>query len=116
MTRSRTLAGFLANRLSRKAIVPDDADDAARKSAEQFFQARLELARCRKTIAEKVPAGRNETLAKAERDITVTYRLYPELGGERMKAEFDALLKQIQKELEKPADGLVALDGSAVGS
>ncbi|NBP80343.1 hypothetical protein EBU58_06425, partial [bacterium] len=54
--------------------------------------------------------------AKAERDITVTYRLYPELGGERMKAEFDALLKQIQKELEKPADGLVALDGSAVGS
>lgn len=108
--------GGLANRLSRKAIVPDDADDAARKSAEQFFQARLELARCRKTIAEKVPAGRNETLAKAERDITVTYRLYPELGGERMKAEFDALLKQIQKELEKPADGLVALDGSAVGS
>lgn len=112
---SATLWGWggLGNRLSRKAVVPEDADDDARKSSEQFFQARLELARCRKAIAEKQPTGRDDALAKAQRDIEVTYRLYPELGGDEMRAAFDALLKQIQKDLGKPADGLAAIDGVA---
>ena len=76
-------------------------------------EARLELARCRKAIAEKQPTGRDEALAKAQRDIEVTYRLYPQLGGDEMRAAFDALLKQIQKDLGKPADGLAAIDGVA---
>ena len=105
--------GGLGNRLSRKAVVPADADDDARTSSAQFFQARLELARCRKAIAEKQPTGRDEALAKAQRDIEVTYRLYPQLGGDEMRAAFDALLRQIQKDLGKPADGLAAIDGVA---
>lgn len=105
--------GGVANRLSRKAVVPADADEAAREAAAQFFQARLELARCRKAIAEKLPTGRDEALAKAERDITVTYRLYPQLGGRDMREAFDSLLKQIQKERGEPAEGLAAVEGVA---
>ena len=103
--------GGLANRLSRKAVVPAGADDEARKAAGQFFQARLELARCRMAIAEKTPTGRDAAFAKAERDITVTYRLYPDLGGREMREAFDSLLKQIQKERGEPADGLAAVEG-----
>ena len=106
--------GGLANRLSRKAVVPTGADEEARKAAGQFFQARLELARCRVAIAEKTPTGRDEAFAKAERDITVTYRLYPELGGREMRKAFDSLLKQIQKERGQPAAGLAAVEGVTV--
>jgi hypothetical protein len=31
-------------------------------------------------------------------DVAVTYRRYPDLGGDAFRAQFDALLKQIQKE------------------
>ncbi len=103
--------GGLASRLSRKAVVPADADEAARTASHQFFQARLELARCRKAIAGKSAAGREEALLKAERDITVTYRLYPELGGPEMRDAFDSLLKQIQKERGQPVEGLAAIKG-----
>jgi len=106
--------GGLAQRLSRKAVVPSDGDEAARTAANQFFQARLELARCRKAIAEKTPAARDDLLAKAERDIAVTYRLYPELGGREMRTAFDSLLKQIQKERGQAAEGLAAIEGVAV--
>jgi hypothetical protein len=103
--------GGLASRLSRKAVVPADADEAARTASHQFFQARLELARCRKAIAGKSAAGRDEALLKAERDITVTYRLYPQLGGPEMRDAFDSLLKQIQKERGQPVEGLAAIKG-----
>lgn len=106
--------GGLAQRLSRKAVVPSDGDEAAHTAANQFFQARLELARCRKAIAERAPAARDDFLAKAERDIAVTYRLYPELGGREMRTAFDSLLKQIQEELGQPAEGLAAIEGVAV--
>jgi len=65
-------------------------------------------------IAEKTPTGRDEAFAKAERDIIVTYRLYPELGGREMRKAFDSLLKQIQKERGQPADGLAAVEGVTV--
>lgn len=105
--------GGLANRLSRQAVPPENADADAQQSSRQFFEARLELARCRKAIATKVPAGREDALSKAERDITVTYRLYPGLGGSEMRAEFDALMKQIQQDLGEPAVGLAAIEGVA---
>lgn len=106
--------GGLANRLSRNAVVDEGADASAQKSSQQFFEARLALARCRKAIATKVPTGRDDALAKAQRDITVTYRLYPGLGGSEMRAEFEALLKQIQQDLGEPAAGLAAIEGVAV--
>ena len=63
-----------------------------------FFEARYRLAQCRFQYALQQPsAQRDATLAAAERDLTLTARLYPELGGDRRKAEFEQLLQEIRQ-------------------
>lgn len=79
--------------------------------AEQFFEARLELARSRYKYSIGLQ-GESEKLAGVElaaKDITSTASLYPELGGAAMKKRFDGLLKAIQKTLGKPQQGLAAI-------
>ena len=79
----------------------------------QFFQARYELARSRYLYARGLSTKDKELgaaeMLKAEKDITSTASLYPELGGASMRKNFDSLLRVIQKALGKPPQGLAAV-------
>ncbi len=78
---------------------------------EQFFVARYELARSRFRQAESMadPQSREKTLRAAEKRITETATLYPDLGGALMKQRYDNLMKAVQKALNKPQDGLAGI-------
>ncbi len=72
-----------------------------------FYDSRYRLAECRYRHALQQPAGqRTKELAAAERDIVMTARLYPDLGGPQQKARFDQLLREIQKSQGKKPTGL----------
>jgi hypothetical protein len=79
-----------------------------------FFEARLNVARCRYLTALKTTgAAQQQHLAKAKQGIQSMVQLYPQMGGEPWRSEFDTLLKEIQKARgEKPA-GLTGLQPGA---
>jgi hypothetical protein len=67
-----------------------------------FYEARLRIAECRFQYGlQQSAASRKDTLQQAERDIVMTAKLYPALGGAARKKEFQELLKQIQQTLGK---------------
>lgn len=69
-----------------------------------FFDARYHLALCRFLMAK---SSKNPKLVEtAASDITKVAALYPALGGDDQRRKFDALLKQIQKEMGAPPKGL----------
>jgi hypothetical protein len=78
---------------------------ADKKYRDAFFEARANIARCRYLAALKQNgAARQQDLAKAKQSIQSLAQLYPDLGGDRWREEFDTLLKQIQSASgEKPA-------------
>ncbi len=71
--------------------------------AEQFFEARYQLANCRMLYGMSMSDAKERTkeLTAAEKSIAETRGLYPNLGGPADIKRYDALLKQIQKELGK---------------
>ena len=73
------------------------------KFTEQFFEARYQLAYSRMQYARGLPDPQKkaEELARAERDIESTSKLFPELGGPLMKKRFETLLKAIRKAQEE---------------
>jgi len=74
---------------------------------ETFHLARYNLARCRYAYAMTLSGqAKKDTLALAEKDITVTQLLSPTLGGDQRCREYDALLKKIQAALGKQPVGL----------
>ena len=98
--------GGIANRLARQA-----ADPKAIDARTKFFNARLNVVRCRLALLAKPGQDRAKLLQMALNDVAITYRLYPDLGGESFRSQFDTLLKQIQKERGEAAPrGLVELD------
>jgi hypothetical protein len=77
------------------------------KFRDTFFEARLNVAGCRYLAAVKSEgAAKQQNLAKAKQSILSMVQLYPELGGERWRGQFDALMKQIQAEAGEKAVGL----------
>jgi tetratricopeptide (TPR) repeat protein len=78
---------------------------------EQFYDARYNLALCRYSyaVAQDDAKKKTEQLKLAKKDIGLTAGLYPELGGEEKKKQYDNLLKSIQQALGEPAEGLKAL-------
>ena len=104
--------GGIANRLARQAADPKAIDARAK-----FFSARLNVVRCRLALLAKPGQDRAKLLQMAFNDVAVTYRLYPDLGGDAFRAQFDALLKQIQKERgEASPRGLAELDEPPVAA
>lgn len=72
-----------------------------------FHEARYNLAVCRMKLAQARSGEAQAALLKqAEADITIVYRLYPDLGGEEWFDKYDSLLKTIQKLRGVPATGL----------
>jgi tetratricopeptide (TPR) repeat protein len=63
-----------------------------------FFEARLNIARCRYEAAMKKEGNaRRDDLSNAKQGIQSLARIYPDFGGERWKPQFDGLLKDIQR-------------------
>jgi hypothetical protein len=87
--------GGIANKIQRQAF--SSSDEKAMKARGQFFTARLNVAKARLARAE-LGQEREKLLQMAENDIAITYKLYPDLGGESSRRQFDKLLRQIQKE------------------
>jgi tetratricopeptide (TPR) repeat protein len=71
---------------------------ADQKYRDTFYEARLNVARCRYLAAMKLSgSARKHDLSKAKQSIQSFAQLYPEMGGERWRGEFQALLKQIEE-------------------
>jgi tetratricopeptide (TPR) repeat protein len=67
------------------------------KYRDTFYEARLNIARCRYLAAMKSSgAARAENLSKARQSIQSLAQLSPDLGGETWRGQFQELLKQIQ--------------------
>ena len=74
---------------------------------EVFHEARYNMAYCRYAFAMKKTGDEKKTqLTTAKTDIAKMYGLFPELGGDKWKPQYEALLKNIQKGLGEDPVGL----------
>ncbi|MEI8319451.1 MAG: hypothetical protein WCH79_16035, partial [Planctomycetia bacterium] len=106
-----------ARELTSDLFARQAADPKAADARAKFFAARLNVVRCRLALLAKPGQDRAKLLQMAFNDVSVTYRLYPDLGGDSFRAQFDALLKQIQKERgETSPRGLAELDETPVAA
>ncbi len=71
-----------------------------------LHEARYNIALCHFRYAMANSQQKQQLLEKARRDILVTYSLYPSLGDDQRKKQYDTLLKTIQKGLGKKVVGL----------
>lgn len=77
---------------------------------DMFHEARYNLALARYAYAlKKKDAQQKEQLKLAKQDITVMYGFYPDLGGDKWKPQYEALLKNIQIGLGESPKGLAGL-------
>ncbi|WP_345689041.1 hypothetical protein [Novipirellula caenicola] len=74
---------------------------------EIFFDARYHIALSRFLWGRR--AKDTSIMKRAITDITQVEGIYPELGGPAQRAKFDALLRQVQKEVGDPVKGLPPL-------
>jgi hypothetical protein len=74
---------------------------------ELFFDARYHVALCRYLMGKS--SKDNTQMERASSDILQVETLYKDLGGPQKRAEFDLLMKEIQKSLGKKPDGLPPL-------
>jgi hypothetical protein len=101
----------ISNRLEPTAFA--GSDEKALEARRKFFQARLNAVKCRMSRAEALgPAGPQE-LQKAYDYVAITYKMHPELGGPDTRKQFDKLLKEIEKRLNRPARGIDGLKEAA---
>ena len=71
------------------------------KYRDTFYEARLNIARCRYLAAMKTDGTeRQQNLARASQSIQSVVQLYPTLGGEKWRRQFDALLNEIQERMK----------------
>lgn len=73
---------------------------------DQFFDARYQIAFCRFKMGRA--SNNTKVIEQAISDINQVAALYPELGGEKRRNDFDLLMKDIQRALGKKPDGLPA--------
>ena len=89
------------------ALVAESAARSNPKFADAFYEARLEAARCRYLVGTKsTGAEQQKDFATAKQSIRSMLQLYPELGGEHWKSQYEDLLKQIQQAAGEPPSGL----------
>ena len=108
-TRKNTIWGWakMANTL---ASLMYRGPEYKQKYNDAFHEARLNIASARFQQA-KLQSGskRKASLQRAKTAIVVTHTLYPEMGGEAWRPQYDQLLRQIQKTLGEKTGGLKAL-------
>lgn len=106
----------IATKLARQAFATDD--EAALKSRERFFDARVRVAR---TLLERARlpgrTDREQRLETAKSAIVMTRKLYPDLGGPVLRRRFEEVLEEIQKEQGAASPGGFAqLDRESAGA
>lgn len=75
-----------------------------------FHEARYNLAYCRFQWALSMKSTEQKAmLVQAGRDIQITERLYPDMGGDQWRGKYDDLLKKIQKMRRVKVTGLKPL-------
>jgi hypothetical protein len=102
--------GNIANRLARQGFTGND--EKTRQASDAFFNARLQVVECLLARA-RLPGKQAEKKARLETAATaiaMTRKLYPDLGGPALEAKFQALLKDVQRELGEDSRGFAALD------
>lgn len=68
------------------------------KFRDSFFESRLNVAKCRYLAGMKLEGdAKLQDLTKARQSIQSVAQLYPDLGGEKWKSEFDSLMEEINK-------------------
>lgn len=82
------------------------------KYADQFHEARYNLALCRYlwALSDKDPKAKTQGIEAAKLNIAQTIGLY-DAPGPKWEAQYDALMKKIQKSLGESADGIKSLKG-----
>jgi hypothetical protein len=82
---------------------------------DQFNEARFNLALCRYNLAlsQKDAAKKTELLKRAKQDISVTIGLYGSSTDDKWRAQYDTLLRNIQKALGERPTGLQELEKKA---
>lgn len=98
----------IAKKLVRQAF--SGTDDRAQRSQSQFFDARLNAARCCLAWAARDEKQRDKLLETATQYLAITYKLYPSLGGEATWKRYDALLRDVQTARGEKPEGLAAID------
>ena len=74
----------------------------------EYYESRLGIANARLGYAMlKTGEDKKKYLGYAKLEILNTHKIYPELGGPEFKAQFDAMLRKIQKALGESVTGLV---------
>lgn len=88
----------LANKLARQAFA--GTDEKSLRSRTLFFESRLAVALClfdRAKLPGKPKEEADELLGKAATAISMTRKLYPDLGGDALAARYEKVLKDVQK-------------------
>jgi hypothetical protein len=88
----------LANKLARQAFA--GTDEKSLRSRTLFFESRLAVTAClfdRAKLPGRPKEETDELLGKAATAISMTRKLYPDLGGDAMAARYEKVLKDIQK-------------------
>ena len=101
----------LANVVSRQM---QGSPEKKAQFAPYFFSARLNIAKCR--FGQAMLANgqqQQELMRKAKSDIVRIAKLYPDLGGDASRAQYDEFLKKIQQALGEPPDGLAQRNAPA---
>ena len=81
--------------------------DGNKSHRDTFFEAWLNIARCRYLIGTKSTGSEQaENFKKAKTTIRSISRQHPELGGERWRLKFDKLTKEIQRKEGDEPQGL----------
>jgi hypothetical protein len=102
----------ISNRLETQAF--GAADEKAHEARAKFYQARLNVLKCRVERAEAVPEERDKELQKAFDYVSFTFKTHPDLGGPEITKQFDKQLKDIEKRQGKPEQR--GLDGLRQGA
>src|SRR3954467_11832804 len=78
------------------------------KYLDQFHEARYNLALCRYmwALAERDENTKKQLLRYGKQDIAQTVGLYGDLGGPKWEAQYDSLMKKIQKSLLENPEGI----------
>lgn len=86
------------------AQVAGQAAKQDEKFKDAFYEARLNISRCRYLSAMKQTGdARRQELTKAKQTIQSVSQLYPDLGGDKWKPQFDHLLKDIESDEQHTA-------------
>ncbi|MCA9219939.1 MAG: hypothetical protein KDA71_06395, partial [Planctomycetales bacterium] len=84
--------------------------------ADAFHESRLNIARSYLEYAQRSQgADQQERLDRAKRAIEFTAKLYPEMGGEKWKPQYDQTLRQIQSKLGEKQVGLAEFIAADAG-